>query len=88
MYKTRYSNGRSKLEIPMNREAEKSKKNREQRRKGEEEEAEAGGETAIDKMEVAKDMEGIGDMVVGGYVDKNWWFLAFLFFFLLGIGSV
>ena len=55
----------------MNREAEKSKKNREQRRKGEEEEAEAGGETAIDKMEVAKDMEGIGDMVVGGYVDKN-----------------
>ena len=55
----------------MNREAEKSKKNREQRRKGEEEEAEVGGETAIDKMEVAKDMEGIGDMVVGGYVDKN-----------------
>ena len=71
MYKTRYSNRRSKLEIPKNREAEKSKKNREQRRKGEEEEVEAGGETVIDQMEVARDMEVTGDVVVSGYDDKN-----------------
>ena len=79
MYKTRYSNRRSKLEIPKNREAEKSKKNRERRRKGEEEEAEAGGEIVIDQMEVAGDMEVTGDVVVSGYDDKNWWFLAFFF---------
>ena len=65
VYKTRYSNGRSKLEIPMNREAEKSKKNRERRRKGEEEEAKASGETAIDQMEVT------GNVVVSGCDDKN-----------------
>ncbi|KAK7850308.1 hypothetical protein CFP56_001211, partial [Quercus suber] len=47
------------FKIPKNRAARKSKKNREQRRKGEEEKAEAGGETAIDKMEVAGDMEVI-----------------------------
>ena len=81
MYKTRYNNRRSKLEIPKNREAEKSKKNREQRRKGEEEEVEAGGETVIDQMEVARDMEVTGDVVVSGYDDKNWWFLAFFFLF-------
>ena len=65
MYKTRYGNWHSKLEIPKNKEVEKSKKNREQRRKGEEEEAEAGGETAIDQMEVAD------DVVVSGCDDKN-----------------
>ena len=71
MYKTRYGNRHSKLEIPKNKEAEKLKKNREQRRKGEEEEAEAGGETAIDQMEVAGDMEVTGDVVVSGCDDKN-----------------
>ena len=39
--------------------------------KGEEEEAEAGGETVIDKMEVAGDMEVTGDMVMSGCDDKN-----------------
>ena len=71
MYKTRYDNRRSKLEIPKNREAEKLKKNRERRRKGEEEEAEVGGETAIDQMEVAEDMEVTGNVVVSGCDDKN-----------------
>ena len=65
MYKTRYDNRRSKLEIPRNREAEKLKKNKEWRRKGEEEEAEVGGETAIDQMEVT------GNVVVSGCDDKN-----------------
>ena len=71
MYKTRYDNRRSKLEIPKNREAEKLKKNKERRRKGEEEEAEVGGETAIDQMEVAEDMEVTGNVVVSGCDDKN-----------------
>ena len=71
MYKTRYGNRHSKLEIPKNREEEKLKKNRERRRKGEEEEAKAGGETAIDKMEEAGDMGVTGDVVVSGYDDKN-----------------
>ena len=71
MYKTRYSNRHSKLEIPKNKEAEKSKKNREQRRKGKEEEAKAGGEISIDKMKVAEDMEVIGDVVVSGCDNKN-----------------
>ena len=71
MDKTRYDNRRSKLEIPKNREAEKLKKNKEQRRKGEEEEAEVGGEIAIDQMEVAGDMEVTGDVVVSGCDDKN-----------------
>ena len=83
MYKITYGNWRSKLEIPKSREAEKSKKNREWRRKGEEEEVEAGGEIAIDQMEVAKDMEVTGNVVVSGCDDKNWWFLAFLFLFFL-----
>ena len=56
VYKITYGNWRSKLEIPKSREAEKSKKNRELRRKGKEEEAEAGGETAVDQMDVAGDM--------------------------------
>ncbi|KAL0005050.1 hypothetical protein SO802_012611 [Lithocarpus litseifolius] len=71
VYKTRYSNKCSKLEIPKNREAEKSKKNKDRRRKCEEEEAKAGGETAIDKMEVAGDMEVTSDVVVSGCNDKN-----------------
>ena len=71
MDKTRYDNRLSKLEIPKNREAEKLKKNKEQRRKGEEEEAEVGGEIAIDQMEVAGDMEVTGDVVVSGCDDKN-----------------
>ena len=71
MYKITYGNWRSKLEIPKSREAEKSKKNRELRRKGKEEEAEVGGETAVDQMEVAGDMEVIGDVVVSGCDDKN-----------------
>ena len=71
MYKTRYDNRRSKLEIPRNKEAEKLKKNKERRRKGEEEEAEVGGETAIDQMEVAEDMEVTGNVVVSGCDDKN-----------------
>ena len=36
-----------------------------------EEEAKAGGETTIDKMEVAGDMEVTGDMVMSGCDDKN-----------------
>ena len=71
MYKTRYDNRRSKLEIPKNREAEKLKKNKERRRKGEEEEAEVGGETAIDLMEMARDMEVTSDVVVSGCDDKS-----------------
>ena len=71
VYKTIYGNWRSKLEIPKNREAEKLKKNKERKRKGEEDEAKAGGETAIDQMEVARDMEVTGDVVVSGYEDKN-----------------
>ena len=71
MYKTIHGNWHSKLEIPKNREAEQLKKNRERRRKGEEEEAEAGGETVIDQMEVAGDMEVIGDVVVSGCDNKN-----------------
>ena len=71
MYKTRYDNRCSKLKIPKNREAEKLKKNKERRRKGEEEEAEVGGETAIDQMEVAEDMEVTGNVVVSGCDDKN-----------------
>ena len=71
MYKTIHDNWHSKLEIPKNREAEKLKKNRERRRKGEEEEVEAGGETMIDQMEVAGDMEVTGDVVVSGCDDKN-----------------
>ncbi|XP_030941617.1 uncharacterized protein LOC115966541 [Quercus lobata] len=59
-----YGNWRSKLEITKSREAEKSKKNRERRRNGKEEEAEAGGETAVDQMEVAGDMEVTGDVVI------------------------
>ena len=39
--------------------------------KGKEEEAKASGETAIDKMEVAWDMEVTGDMVMSGCEDKN-----------------
>ena len=39
--------------------------------KGKEKEAKAGGETAIDKMEVAGDMEVTGDMVMSGCEDKN-----------------
>ena len=39
--------------------------------RGEEKEAEVGGETAIDKMEVAGDMEVISDVVVSGCDDKN-----------------
>ena len=39
--------------------------------KGKEEEAKAGGETVIDKMEVAGDMEVTGDMVMSGCDDKN-----------------
>ena len=65
------TNRRSKLEIPRNREAEKLKKNKERRRKGEEEEAEVGGETAVDQMEVAGDMEVTGNVVVSGCDDKN-----------------
>ena len=49
--------------------------------KGEEEEAEAGGETVIDKMEVARDMEVTGNVVVNGCGNKNWWFLASSSFF-------
>ena len=71
MYKTRYDNRHSKLEIPKNREAKKSKKNRERRRIGEDEEAEESGETAIDQMEVAGDMEVTGNVVVSGCDDKN-----------------
>ena len=71
MYKSTYGNWLSKLEIPRNREAEKLKKNKERRRKGEEEEAEVGGETAIDQMEVAGDVEVTGDVVVSGCDDKN-----------------
>ena len=71
MYKTIHGNWHSKLEIPKNREAEQLKKNRERRRKGEEEEAEAGGETVIDQMEVAGDMEVTGDVVVSGCDNKN-----------------
>ena len=54
--------------------AEKRKcrrKNRERRRKGKEEEAEAGGETAVDQMEVAGDMKVTGDVVVSGCDGKN-----------------
>ena len=50
--------------------------------RGEEEEAEAGGETAIDKMKVAGDMGVTGVVVVSGYDDKNWWFLGFFVSFL------
>ena len=50
--------------------------------KGEEEEAEAGGETAIDKMEVTGDMGVTGDVVVSGCDDKNIWFLDFFVFVL------
>ena len=71
MYKTRYDNRHSKLEIPKNRDAEKLKKNKERRRKGKEEEAEVGGETVVDQMEVAGDMEVISDVVVSGCDDKN-----------------
>ena len=39
--------------------------------KGKEEEAKAGRETVIDKMEVAGDMEVTGDMVMSGCDDKN-----------------
>ena len=39
--------------------------------KGGEEEAEAVGEIAIDKMEVVGDMEVTGDMVISGCDDKN-----------------
>ena len=49
--------------------------------RGEEEKAEAGGETAIDKMEVTGDMGVTGDVVVSGCDDKNWWFLGFFVFF-------
>ena len=83
-----YGNWRSKLEITKSREAEKSKKNRERRINSKEEEAKAGGETAVDQMEVAGDMEVTGDVVVSGCDDKNWWFWLFFFFFLLGIGPV
>ena len=71
VYKTIYGNWCSKLEIPKNREAEKLKKNKERKRKGEEDEAKAGGETAIDQMEVARDMEVTGDVVVSGCDNKN-----------------
>ena len=71
MYETRYGNRHSKLEIPKNRKAEKLKKSREWRRKGEEEEVEAGGETAIDQMEVVGDMEVTSNVVVSGCDDKN-----------------
>ena len=71
MYKITYDNWRSKLEIPKSREAEKSKKNRERRRKGKEEEAEVGGETVVDQMEVAGDMEVTSDVVVSGCDNKN-----------------
>ena len=71
VYKTIYDNWRSKLEIPKNREVEKLKKNKERKRKGEEDEAEAGGETAIDQMEVAGDMEVTGDVMVSGCDNKN-----------------
>ena len=40
-------------------------------KKGEEEEAEASGETAIDQMEVARDMEVTGVVVVSGCDNKN-----------------
>ena len=46
-----------------------------------EEEAEAGGETAVDQMEVAGDMEVTGDVVVSGCDDKNWWFWPLFFSF-------
>nr|POF03221.1 hypothetical protein CFP56_42515 [Quercus suber] len=65
------NNRRSKQEMPKNREAENSKKNIERRRKGKEEEAEVGGKTAIEKMEVVGDMEMTGDVVVSGCDDKN-----------------
>ena len=55
-------------------------KQRMEKWKGEEEEAEAGGETVIDKMEVARDMEVTGNVVVNGCGNKNWWFLASFFF--------
>ena len=52
----------------------KTRKTKEQRMgkwRGEEEEAEAGGETAIDKMEMVGDMGVTGDVVVSGCDDKN-----------------
>ena len=51
--------------------------------RGEEKEAEVGGETAIDKMEVARDMGVTGHVVVSGYDDKNRWFLGFFFLYFL-----
>ena len=50
--------------------------------KGEEEEAEASGETAIDKMEVTGDVGVTGDVVVSGCDDKSIWFLDFFVFVL------
>ena len=55
-------------------------KQRTEKWRGEEKEAEAGGETAIDKMEVAGGMGVAGNVVVSGCDDKNMWFLGFFVF--------